>query len=80
MSDYPKKIRITVYLENGEAIQGEPITIHNEHMEAHWANAFRTPKELKYLALTQVNALGDVDNIYINPTFITHVRVADVKE
>ncbi len=77
---YPKKIRITAYLTTGEAIEGIPITIKDEEEESHWAEALRAPKKMDYLGLTQVNVLGDTDNIYINPAFITHIRLADVKE
>jgi hypothetical protein len=80
MSNHPRKIRITAYLTTGEAIEGVPITLSNKAEESQWADAMRDPKNIKHLGLTQVNAFGDVDNIFINPTYITHLRVADVKE
>ena len=78
--EYPKKIVITAYLENGEVIRGQAITLRNANEEAHWANVLRKPKEMAYLGLSEVNAFGDEDSIYINPNFITHIRLAFVKE
>jgi hypothetical protein len=77
---YPRKIRITAYMTTGEVIEGTPTTIRNANDEAHWAKVLRAPKEMGHLALAQTNAFGDVDSIYINPTYITHIRLADVQE
>lgn len=80
MSNYPRKIRITAYLTSGEVVEGLPITLTDEFREAEFGAAFREPKNMKHLGLTQVNASGGIDNIYINPTYITHLRVTDVQE
>lgn len=77
---YPRKIRLTVYLSNGDSIQGEAITITDEKDEEGWAKILRAPKELSYVALVQLNAFGDNDTLYINPTYITYIRVTDVQE
>lgn len=81
MSDkYPRKVRITAYLTTGEAVEGLPITFTDEISEAKWGQALRKPKELDYLGLTQSGALGGTDSIYINPTYITHIRITDIQE
>ena len=80
MNEYPKKIQITVYLENGEIIRGMPITINDAHEDANWGKILRNPKGITYLALNEVNAFGDEDSIFINPNFITHIRVTTIQE
>ena len=80
MSKYPRKIRLTVSIHNSDELESLPIELNSEKDENEWANILRKPKELSYLAIMQAGVLGTVDSVYINPNFITHIRVTDVQE
>lgn len=80
MSTYPRKIRLTVHMVNGDVLSSVPFPIENEKEEGHWAALLRKPKEMAYLSIAQAAALGGEDTIYINPTHVAYIVVTDIVE
>jgi hypothetical protein len=77
---YPKKVRMVFHMTYGDPIQSAEIIIADEKENVKWGTVLRDPKNAGHYAFPVVNAFGEEDTMFINPTYVMAVRIINIKD